>query len=105
MRRVCAGAIVCVACAGCAGMSIDPPPPPPYKLAVVVEGDPGKPIAGATVQKSSTVLGTTAEDGRAVVTLKGAEGDVVDADVKCPAGYLSPAKPVSVRLARTSATP
>ncbi len=104
MRRVCAGAIVCLASTGC-GASLDPPPAPPYKVAFVVEGDPGKPIQGATVQKSSKVLGTTGEDGRAELTLKGVDGDVVDADVKCPDGFQSPAKPISVRLARTSATP
>jgi hypothetical protein len=110
MRRVCAGAsapvLVVVVCAvGCAGASFDPPPPPPFKFAVLVEGDPGKPIEGATVQKSSTVLGKTAANGRAEMELKGADGDVVDADVKCPDGFQSPNKPISVRLARTSATP
>ena len=99
--------MVCAAgvSAGCAGMSFDPPPPPPYKVAVVVEGDPGKPIAGATVQKSSTVLGTTGGDGRAEITLKGTDGEVVDAEVRCPDGYTSPAKPLAVRLTRASATP
>jgi len=103
--KLAIGAFVCASLgiAGCASMqSFDPPPPPPFHVAVVVEGDPGNPIAGASIQQSSgsKVLATTDARGRAELTLRGADGDQVDTNVKCPVGYQSPQKPLSVRISR-----
>jgi hypothetical protein len=86
---------------GCKSLaSFDPPPLPPFRVAVVVEGDPGNPIAGAAIQQSSKVLATTGADGRAELSFRGADGDLVDASVKCPDGFQSPQKPLSVRISR-----
>ncbi len=106
MRLVLGASLVAIGLsAGCksfSSLSLDPPPPPPFRVAVVVEGDPGRPIAGATVQRSTKVLATTGADGRAELSLKGDDGEIIDADVKCPEGFQSPQKPLSVRLARLS---
>jgi hypothetical protein len=104
MRTSLVGAgllVLSVASSGCASMSLDPPPPPPFKVAFVVEGDPGHPITGATVSRNDKTVATTGPDGRAEMTLTGADGETVDANVKCPAGHTSPPRPISVRLART----
>lgn len=86
---------------GCGKMSLEPPPPPPFTVAFAVEGDPGQPIPGAVVTRNDKLVATTGPDGRAEMTLKGADGETVDALIKCPEGHTSPARPVSVRLART----
>jgi hypothetical protein len=86
---------------GCGRMSLDPPPPPPFKVAFAVEGDPGQPLALATVSRNDKTVATTGPDGRAELTLNGADGETVDASITCPAGHTSPSHPISVRLART----
>ena len=86
---------------GCGTMSLDPPPPPPFIVAFAVEADPGQPLLGATVSRNDKTVATTGADGRAELTLHGADGETVDASIKCPVGHTSPARPISVRLART----
>jgi hypothetical protein len=101
MRHVLGVALLVVAGTGCKSLSsFDPPPPPPFRVAVLVEGDPGNPIAGASIQQSSKVLATTGPDGRAQLTFHGADGDQVDTNVRCPDGFTSPQKPLSVRISR-----
>ena len=87
--------------AGCAGVSLEPPPPPPFKVAIMVEGDRGHPVSGAIVSRNEKVMATTGIDGRAELTLNGADGEMFDASVKCPEGHTQPTKPISMRLART----
>jgi hypothetical protein len=102
-RFVCLGVLTVVALAttGCAGMSLDPPPPPPFKVAISVEGDPGRPVSGAIVSRNDKKVATTGVDGLAELSLNGADGETVDAKISCPDGHTSPAKPISMRLART----
>jgi hypothetical protein len=83
-------------------MSLDPPPPPPFKVAFSVEGDPGLPITGAVVSRNDKTVATTGPDGRAELTLNGADGETVDTTIRCPYGHTSPTHPISIRLARTS---
>lgn len=94
-------ALPLVGLVGCANVTLEPPPPPPFKVAIAVEGDPGLPIMGAIVVRNDKTVATTGIDGLAELTLNGADGEVVDAAVRCPAGHTSPAKAVSMRLART----
>jgi hypothetical protein len=79
---------------------MDPPPKPSFRFAFLVEGDPGRPLEGASIVKAKQVLGTTRNDGRAELTLTGDEGSIIDAEVKCPQGHQSPSKPVPMRLTR-----
>jgi hypothetical protein len=85
----------------CGKMSLDPVPPPPFTVAFAVEGDPGEPLTGATVSRNDRTIATTGTDGRAQITLEGADGEIVDTSIKCPEGHTSPLHPVSIRLART----
>lgn len=86
---------------GCGKVSLEPPAPPPFTVAFAVEGDPGHPVPGAVVMRNDKTVATTGADGRAELTLRGADGETVDASVKCPDGHTSPTHPISVRLART----
>ncbi len=100
-RTACLGVLGALLVSGCGKMSLEPPPPPPFKVAIAVEGDPGHPITGATVVRRDKTVATTGADGRAELTLNGADGEMVDASIKCPEGHTSPPRPISIRLART----
>ena len=89
---------LCLGSAAC--KDLDPPPPPPFRVAIVVESDPGEPIARALVTRGAKIEATTGADGRAELVLHGADGEVLSAEVKCPEGYKPPARPLSLRLSR-----
>lgn len=91
-------ALAAVSASGC--KDLEPPPPPPFQIFVKVESDPGHPISGATVTRNNKILGTTNPEGRAMLTLTGAEGETTDVTVKCPDAFMSPSKPTSIRLTR-----
>ena len=80
--------------------SFEPPPPAPFQIFVRVESDPGRAVPGAVVTRNDKALAATGADGRALLTLPGAEGEITDVTVKCPASFQSPAKPVSLKLTR-----
>jgi hypothetical protein len=77
---------------------LKPPPPKPYDARLRVFGDPGQPLKGAVVFYKTKRIGVTDDAGTVNFRLKGAEGEVYDLTVKCPDGYQSPSKPVSVTL-------
>lgn len=87
--------------AGC-GAFDSPAPPPPFSSVLVVQSDPGVPVAGAEVSIGGKVTATTGADGRAALSIKGTEGDVVQVSVRCPEKYRTPTQPLGVRLARLS---
>ncbi len=79
---------------------LDPPAAPPFQIFVRVESDPGQRVTGATINRNAKVLGTTGPDGRTMLTISGAEGETTDVTVKCPDAFVSPSKPISIRLTR-----
>jgi hypothetical protein len=85
-----------LAVSGCA----EPPPPEPFQVTVKVEGDPGKPLAGANLARANRLLGTTNAEGRALLKIAGVEGEITDVTVTCPEGFQAPTKPLSIRLTR-----
>ncbi len=76
------------------------PPPPPFQVAITVEADKGTPLMGAVITRTNKEVGKTDEHGRAVLTFKGEDGDQLDVYVKCPDGFDSPSKPITVALKR-----
>ena len=106
MRILSSGAVLLFTASGFAAFAgsgckgVDPPAPPPFLLFIRVEGDPSQRVAGATVTRDGALLGTTGADGRAMLTVAGAEGETTDVVIKCPDAFVSPTKPVSVRLTR-----
>jgi hypothetical protein len=91
---------IVVLAAGCS--LFRPPPPPTFQAVIKVEGDPGQPIAGTQVLFKGKAIGVTDGAGRLEFKLKGSEGQVFDLVVKCPQGYESPARPLSVALRRST---
>ncbi len=89
---------VALALAGAACKDLDPAPP--FQIFIRVESDPGQRVAGATVSRNNKTIGTTGPDGRAMLTLLGAEGETTDVSIKCPDAFSPPAKPTSIRLMR-----
>lgn len=76
-------------------------PPAPFNVLIKIESDPGRPVGGAAVVfGGSKVLATSTPDGRAMLALKGSEGEVVDVAIRCPENLQSPVKPLSIRLTR-----
>jgi hypothetical protein len=71
-----------------------------YAVSVVVEADPSRPVASASIVRDGTLLGTTGADGKATVRLRGAEGDVAAVGVRCPADYASVGAPLEIPLHR-----
>ncbi len=79
---------------------LKPAPTPPYESVIVVEGDQGQYLEGATVTFKTKVVGKSDASGRINLRLRGAEGHVFALNVKCPDGYTQPKKPVTVVLRR-----
>jgi hypothetical protein len=76
------------------------PPPAPLAVMVHVRSDPGRPLAGVEVQYSGQTIAATDATGAAKLTLRGHEGEQFDVTVACPAGFQSPAQPLSIVLHR-----
>ncbi|MBX3189241.1 MAG: hypothetical protein KF819_19615 [Labilithrix sp.] len=93
-----AAAAAALAASGC--KDLEPPAAPPFQIFVRVDSDPGRPVPGATVSRNNKTLATTGPDGRAMLTLQGAEGETTDVSIKCPDAFTSPTKPTSIRLTR-----
>ena len=85
-----------LAAAGCEA----PPPPAPYKAVLTVTGDPGQPLFGATVTSGKSPPIVTGVDGRANLVFTGAEGDVRQVNVTCPAGHSQSNAAIMIRLTR-----
>ena len=91
-------AAAAVTSSGC--KDLEPPPAPPFQIFIRVDSDPGHAVANATVSRNNKVLATTTAEGRAMLTIAGAEGETTDVMVKCPDNFMSPTKPTSIRLTR-----
>ncbi len=77
---------------------LEPPAPPSFEARIRVFSDPNVPLPGARVVYKSSAVGTTDETGTVNFRLTGTEGQVYDLVVRCPEGFTSPSKPVSVAL-------
>lgn len=76
------------------------PPPPSFDVTVKVESDPGTPVPGTRIEFQGKSVGQTGPDGVAKLRLMGADGQQFALDVRCPAGFTSPAAPLPVTLRR-----
>jgi hypothetical protein len=71
-----------------------------YPVSIVIQSDPGKAVAGAAILQANKTLGTSDVGGVVRLDLKGQDGDSVDLILRCPNGYESPKKAITVRLGR-----
>ena len=74
------------------------PKPNTYELIVHVESDPSHPLAGARLLHGARELGVSAADGRVAVHTLGSEGEHIELEVACPAGFRSPEAGLNVTL-------
>ncbi|MGC4089347.1 MAG: hypothetical protein QM756_15960 [Polyangiaceae bacterium] len=81
--------------AGCARSQLEPTT---YSLTAVVESDPGVPLAGAAILRENSVLGTTGADGKASLRVRGAEGETLRLELRCPTGHRAPSGWLDVNL-------
>ncbi len=82
----------------------EPPPPPRFVVTFQAESDPGEPLAGVTFHGPKGRLGTTDEDGRVGVAIRGREGTTVTFRVECPEGHKAEQERIDVKLARLIGT-
>jgi hypothetical protein len=92
-----------LASAACGGAQADDPSKLGFDADVVVTSDPGQGLAAAKLLAGGQELASTDKEGRARLSLHGAEGDSVSVNVACPPGYQSPGQPIVVSLRRLSA--
>jgi hypothetical protein len=95
--RLVAGAaltLLGLASGGCEGAR----EPLRYEFLLRVEADRGAPVPDARVDYMGSGIGQTGTDGTVRLGARGVEGDVVAFQIKCPAEFLSPTKPLSVVL-------
>ena len=82
----------------CAGGST--PPKPVLEVIVKVTSDPDRPLGGAEVLSGGKTIATTDANGAAKLALQGNEGESYEVSIRCPAGFLSPSKTLSISLHR-----
>lgn len=87
-----------LALASCA----DPPPAPPFQASIRVQSDPGVPVPGALVLRGDKQIATTGPDGRAMISVRGKEGDVAEVTIRCPDHLQQPPGRTGIKLARLS---
>lgn len=63
-----------------------------------VEGDPGKPVSGASLILNGQTIATTNTQGLALVAVNGHEGEALEVSVRCPADYQSPARATTIAV-------
>jgi hypothetical protein len=94
-------AVFLVAIAGSlACKHLEDPPAPPFEVDIVVSSDKDVPLPEAVIQRSNREVGRSNAQGKAVLKITGSEGDTFDLWVKCPQGYASPDRAVTIRLQR-----
>lgn len=97
IARALGMAVVLTAVAGCDFFRVESPAP--YPVVIIVESDPGVPLAQVPITNAGTTVATTDEHGHAMMSLKGAEGTTMTFGIDCPPSYTSP-KPVPIELRR-----
>jgi len=98
---------VVAACALAVGCDVFKPEEPavvPLRAEFTVTSDPGVGVRGATlrVRKQTAAAAVTDDTGRARVEVSGTEGERVDVEVVCPAGYQSPEERSSLTIRKLS---
>jgi len=89
--------------AGTLGMGCVPErPATSYAIAVRVQSDPGRPLAGARVLHQGKAAGVSDERGLVKLAVQGAEGTTVSFGIECPEGHHSPSSPLAVVLRRAT---
>jgi hypothetical protein len=73
-----------------------------YEFVIRIQSDPGRPLPGATLYRAREKLGPSDARGAMTLAARGSEGETLAFEVRCPAGYRSPGKPLAIVLRRSS---
>lgn len=76
-----------------------PAPPEPYPVLLIVERDPGVPIAGASVLYKGKSIKDTDANGAAFLQLQKPDGEQVELNITCPPDT-TPAEPLRIKVLR-----
>ncbi len=101
LGQCCKAAFGLVAAAGFAGCA-EGSPKQQYEFVIRIQGDPGQPLAGATLYRGGEKLGASDTRGTITLAARGSEGESLAFDVRCPEGHRAPGKPLSIVLRRSS---
>jgi hypothetical protein len=86
--------------AGCDKLAAPAPtrPPPKFPVTVVTRESGQQPLGDVQIFRGKTEVGRSDAAGTVTLELKGAEGSTVSLSVRCPEGFASPEKPITVGL-------
>src|SRR4051794_35775039 len=73
-----------------------------YRFSVHISGDPGQPVADASLTFKGKRVAVSDNAGVARLEAHGQEGETVDFGITCPEGYRSPVNPLALRLTHLS---
>ena len=69
-----------------------------FPVTILARNEGKSPVADVEISLAKQPLGKTDASGNARIALRGAEGDTLALNVKCPAAYASPERPLQVGL-------
>jgi len=69
-----------------------------FPISITARSEGRSPVPGVEISLAKQLLGTTDTAGSAQLALHGPEGDTLSLNVKCPAAYASPERPLLVGL-------
>ncbi len=102
MNRSIALGVLSILAVACNSTADETPSKLAFAADMRITSDPDHGIGGAELSHAGNRLATTDSEGRAHLSLHGAEGDNVALSVQCPAGFQSPAEPITFALRRLS---
>jgi hypothetical protein len=100
-HRITRGLLACqllCACLSEPDESAAPAPSSDFPVSISARNEGKSPVADVEISLGKQLLGKSDVRGNARFALHGAEGDTLALNVKCPASYASPERPLSVGL-------
>jgi hypothetical protein len=73
-----------------------------FPVALRIQSDPGRPLAGARVVYRGEAAHVSDDQGLVALSLQGVEGTSVSFNIECPEGHRAPSAPLSVVLRRAN---
>jgi len=83
---------------GCGRLSLEPNTKQAFEVMVRATTPQGQPVKGAQLLLDNKAVGSTIDDGSAVMKFVANEGESYDLVVQCPQGFQAPQKPIRVTL-------
>jgi hypothetical protein len=98
LTRVLFASLPLCACLSQADESAAPARTLDFPITITARNEAQTPVSGVEISLAKQLLGTTDDAGSARLALHGPEGDTLPLNVRCPASYASPERPLLVGL-------